>query len=245
MVDASFLFGLLQTDGSQDEQEFTSTIGEHDNIDAAASYTDGQFALIAEYSTAQELSDVGIYLRGLKSVQSVELHTYLTRPGKKIELKKLHLRVLACLDEDARMSIIEIVKKTGLSARRVRRALNEMIESRAVFFRARLELGAESDIPFLIWASYDESKIDPDGITNWLWDDYPLPLWEIYISAMEPVFIALFATDHLTELDSVIRSVRQKEFVKNAKVMVSTHHQYFTGPTRLKLREMIENLDST
>ena len=66
-----------------------------------------------------------------------------------------------------------------------------------------------------------------------------MPLWQIFLSVSEPVAGGLFAVDTLTELDEVVRSLRRSEFIKTAKVSISTHHEYFDGPRSRKIREMI------
>ncbi len=241
MVGSEFVFGLLTTDGSQDEEEFVKKIGSHPGIIAASSYTDGIYALVGEYIDATELMEISTYLRTLDSVDKVEIHTILQgeERGGKGDLTKLHLRVLSCLVDDPRMSIIDITKNTRLTARRVRRVLQEIEETQSVRNSILLELGAASSIPFIAWFTYDANILSPKEFESWLWEDYELPLWQVFVSVSEPVVGALFAVDYLTELDSIVRDVRSNEFVKTVKVGISTHHQYFRGPRGRRLSEMI------
>lgn len=238
------MFGLLTTDGSIDEVELVNRISQNRCIIAASSYTDGTYALVGDYGNTSELMSIGTHLRSLESVKHVEMHTVLQNRGGTMEMNNLHLRVLKCLVEDPRMSIIDITNLTGLTARRVRKVLQDIQESNAVRCSLNLELGAASDIPFLVNLTYDQTSITPEDFTSWLWQEYPLPLWMIYLSASEPVAISLFAVDTLTELDAIIRSLRTKDFVKTAKVTISTHHKYFDGPKRRLLFDMVEKITS-
>ncbi len=239
MVDASFVFGLLLTDGSRDERELVNIIGMNQYIIAAAAYTGGNYALVAEYSTTEELAELSSFLRGVESVQNVELHSYLYPRGKKVKLTKLHLQVLAPLIIDARKSIVEIVKETGISARRVRRALNELIEGDGLKFQALLELGAESGIPFLIKAGYDEKKKSPEEIHEWLQTEYALPFWEVYLSATEPIFYVLMAVDYLTEIEEIVRTMRTSDFILSCSAFIGICHDYFSGPRHRELARLL------
>ncbi len=236
------MFGLLQTDGSIDEIELVNRISQNKCIVAASSYTDGTYALVGEYSNTTELMELGTHLRSLESVEHVEMHTVIQKRGSSMEMSRLHLRVLKCLVEDPRMSIIDITEKTGLTARRVRKILQDILESDAIRCSVDVELGAANDIPYLIWLSYDQSSISPTELTSWFRESYPMPLWQIWLSASEPVVICLFAVDTLTELDEITRSIRKHPFINRAKVTISTHHKYFDGPRRRMLLEMIEGI---
>ncbi len=113
MIGANLVFGLVNTDGTPDEHEWVHKIGGHPSVVAAAAYTDGHYAFVAEYLSPSDLAELSSYLRGLKGTNSLEIHSFVTRHGKKMKLNKLHLRVIGSLIKDARMSIVEIVKETG------------------------------------------------------------------------------------------------------------------------------------
>ena len=55
MVGTSSLFGFLTSDGTRDEIELVDEIGSHQNIIAAAAYSNGTYALVAEYRTSEDL----------------------------------------------------------------------------------------------------------------------------------------------------------------------------------------------
>ncbi len=243
MTSTEHMFGFLRTNGSLDEIKLLTEIAKNRCIIAASSYTDGTYALVGEYSNTNELMEIGTHLRSLKSVSDVEMHTVLQKEGGKMELTSLHLRVLKCLSIDARMSIVEITEKTGLTARRIRKLLQEIQDSGAIRVTANVELGAASDIPFLIRMTYNQSKMTPDNLMDWLWDSYPLPLWQLFMSASEPVAIALFAVDTLTELDQIARHVRSHDFIDTVTVTISTHHKYFEGIRLRKLIEMVKDIE--
>lgn len=243
MLGANHVFGLLKTDGSQDEEEFVTQLGKNDKIIAAASYTGGHYALIAEYRNSQELWDIGAYLRSFNCVEHVEIHQLLINPGETMELTRLHLRVLNYLIDDPRMPIASLAKKSGFTARRARKLVSELVESRAVFFRALLELGAAASIPFLMRITWNEKTVDHQEIRTWLNETFSLSLWDIYISVGTPIIICLFTGENLTEVDQISRITRRHEHIQTVQVLISKHHQYFDGLRNTVLKELLKSED--
>ena len=150
MAGINRLYGMLTTDGSQDEAEFVNTLGANDKIIAAASYTGGNYVLIAEFRDSQDLWEIGAFLRTFDCVNNIETHQLLRPLGQKMEFSKLHLRILKTLNDDPRMSIVDIAEKSRLTARRIRKLVNEIIEGKAIRFTTFVELGAAGSIPFLM-----------------------------------------------------------------------------------------------
>ena len=240
MFDAKPVFGWLMSDGSQDEEEFVSIIGENDAVAAASSYSDGHYALIAGHTTSEELLEFGAFLRGLEGIVDVDLFPMVGGGGGRMEFKTLHLRVLNCLLEEPRMPVVDIAEKAGLTARRVRRILQEMIESSAVYLTILPELGASQDIAYMIELRWDEKIKTFQEIIDWLYSEYPIHHWQDFVSSLEPRMFTLFATEQLTELDLIVRRIRKEEFIKTAKVTVSTHHEYFRDFRYKAMLNMIE-----
>lgn len=240
MTNCDLLFGLIWTDGSNDEVEFVDSIGESQYILAAASYTNGAYALLAEYTSPSQLLEAGAYLRSLPGVENVEIHPLLMEKGGKLELSGLHLRVLNCLVDNSKMPIIDIAQKTGLTARRVRKLVREMVESPAIQFTIGYELGQE-EVPFILRISWDEQVLKHDKIKPWLEDKFGSLLWEFYLSALEPVVFTLFSVENVFEIDSIARAIRREPFVKTVKTLIGKHHRYFGGLSHDKIYDMLRD----
>lgn len=240
MTGSELLFGLLLTDGSQDEEEFVNQLGKHPQIIAAASYTGGHYALVAEYRNSQELWDVTSFLRSFKCVNTVETHQILSHQGSTMSLSKLHLLVLNSLIDDPRKSIASIAEQTRLTARRVRRLVKELVEGEAVHFTVLLELGEAESIPFLMRITWDEKAVDYHTLITWLNEKFPLSLWETYISVDSPVLICLFTGENLNEVDSISRTTRRYKPVQTVTVIIAKHHNYFPGPRDQSMNSLLK-----
>ncbi len=243
MTGANLLFGLLLTDGSQDEEEFVNQIGEHPQIVAAASYTGGHYALIAEYRNSWELLELTSFLRSFKCVNNIETHQILRPRGSTMTLSKLHIRVLNPLIDDPRMSIADIAKTTGLPARRIRKVINELVDRKVVQFTILHEKAEAYGIPFLIRITWDEKLVDYQRLINWLNEKFPLSLLETYISADSAILICFFAGENLNEVDAISRMTRRYEPVQTVKVLIAKHHKYFPGIRDHVLNSLIKEAE--
>ena len=240
MTETSYVFGIVHSDGSPNEIEMVATIGANPHCVAAASYSGGQYCLVAEYHTPQELLEFSTFLRTLDGSESIELHTLVGDPGQKIELSGLHLRILAYLSDDPRMSIVDVATKSGLTARRVRRLLGELETSDAVKFRALLELGAATSIPFIARITWDAKEATYNDIQQWIQKEMILNHWETYVSAMEPTIFSLLSAEDLSEVQRIVGALRTHERIKTVKVMIGGHHDYFRSLRHDKLLELLK-----
>ncbi|MFX1564609.1 MAG: winged helix-turn-helix transcriptional regulator [Promethearchaeota archaeon] len=243
MAGVRLLYGMLATDGSQDEAEFVNTLGGNSKIIAAASYTGGHYVLIAEFRDSQDLWDIGAFLRSFDCVHNIETHQLLSSPGKTMEFSKLHLRILNTLQKDPRMSIVEIAEQSGLTARRVRKLVNEIIKGRAVLFSTFAELGAAGSIPFLMQMTWDERATDHKTIVSWLTETFGSSLWETYISVEAPVIISLLTAENLNELDRISRTTRRHEHIPRVTVQIAKHHNYYPGLRSATLEKLLSNAE--
>ena len=240
MTGTDSLFGLLSTDGSRDEVEMVDAIGSSKYVLAAAAYSDGAYALVAEYNGPEELHELGTFLRTLDSVEKAQLHTFIRSWGSEMKLTKTHLRVLDPLLEDPRLPIVDIAQKTGLTARRVRRLIRELEEGGALRFSALPELGAATSLPYIVRILWNEKTATYETIYDWLQKDYALKHWETYVSASEPVIFSLLVADDITDLTETVRSIRQNKHVTSVKVLIGGYHKYFSSYRREKLIQMVK-----
>jgi len=176
MMESDYLIALVFTDGSEDEEEFIEHIGSHLMVVQVGQLATGVgrlYFIHCEYVGAEGLQNLGTFLRTLDSVSSIELHTTMTQRGEKFDIKKMHLRVLKQLLEDARMQVSEISERSGLTSRRVSRAIQEMHDSNAFWFAARWNLSLGKNTEFYLKVGYDEQASRMDEIDEWLRDRFP------------------------------------------------------------------------
>ena len=233
------VFGLLTSDGSRDEVEVMDEIGAHYGVIAAASYSNGTYALIGEYRTSEELLEITSHLRRIDSIENTEIHQIIQGLGQPFELSRMHLRILKHLIDDPKLSVVEIANRSGLTARRVRRLLSQLEESGAVKFNALLELGAATSIPFLARVTWDERKTNYQEVRDSIKEAYPLSHWETYVSASEPILYSLIAVEGLVEVNEVTSALRKHDKIESVKALVSMFHKFYESITRQTLVDLI------
>lgn len=243
MIDCEFVYGVIETDGSQDDIGFVNLVGDGVGVIAAAAYTDAIYYFIAEYTNHQDLLILGKYLRGLDGVQNLDIYTIISKQGEKMELSKFHRRILRVLLDDPRMTIAGIAEKTRLTAKRVRKALKELENSDAIRFSINWELGAASDIPFILDIATNDQNKTYQEIIEWFRENHGLAFWEGYCAAIEPKMFVLLTVDTLNEVNEITRDVRKQSFAKTVIARVSTYHDFFPGIRYEKMMEIIGDDD--
>jgi DNA-binding Lrp family transcriptional regulator len=241
MMKSEYLIALVLTDGSENEVEFIETMGSNLHIiqvGQVVTHTGRAYLVHCEYISAESLQSLGSFFRTLKPVTDVQLHTILMQRGKVFEIKKLHLRILRYLLENARMQVTEISERTGLTARRVSRAIQELQESDAIWFATRWNLSLGGNTEFYLKIDYDETT-GHEEVEQWLRTSYPLEYWFSFSAVLEPVLFAKFVTEHFRDAEHIARRVKMAPFSKSVDVWLSYPVIKFPRLGRQKLEEMI------
>lgn len=243
MTDTHYVFGLMTCDGSRNEIDIVAEIGTSPYIIAASSYSCGHYACIGEYHTPEQLLELGRHLRSVESLRDVEMHTLVGTWGEKMELTSLHKRILRPLMKNPRMSIVDLAAETGLTARRVRRLLNELEERSAIRFGALYELGAASSLPFIVRLQWNEKEATYIDIHEWIVKEFVLNHWETYISSSEPTIFSLMSAENLTEVQQLVNRLRENKSIKTLESIIGGHHEYFKGIRHARLDELLGSTD--
>ncbi|UCE11370.1 MAG: winged helix-turn-helix transcriptional regulator [Candidatus Thorarchaeota archaeon] len=242
MIDADILLALVHTDGSEDVDEIIQQIGSNPlvlQVSAVASGIGELYLIFAQYVGTTELASLGTFLRGIESVKEVNLHNIIYPRGKKMELKKTHLKVLDSLVTDARMSVRNIARETGMTAKRVRRIIGELEKSGAFLFTLRWNISAGGNSAFHLRVDVDMGQTTAEEVAQWLRDKYPRELWYPFMSAIEPVIFAAFVVDDLYAVQRISSEVRKASFVKATAILLSYSDHKFPWPAEMKLRELL------
>ncbi|MFW9960794.1 MAG: winged helix-turn-helix transcriptional regulator [Candidatus Thorarchaeota archaeon] len=242
MMGSEYLLALIHTNGLEDEEEFIQVIGSNLNVIQVGQLLTGVGRLYfvhCEYVGAEGLHNLGVFLRTLENVTEIELHTTLIDRGKLFEIKKMHLRVLRCLLEDARMQVSDISERTGLAARRVSRAIQELIDSDAFWFATRWNLSLGGNAEFYLKLKHSGQVGVKDKIEDWLRKEFSLEYWYSYFSAIEPTLFAKFVTDHFRDSQRISRIVKNNPHVVSVDVLLSYPVTKFPRLGRTNLEKLL------
>jgi DNA-binding Lrp family transcriptional regulator len=245
MIDADVLLALVHTDGSEVVDEIIDQMGSNPmilQVTIVASGFGGLYLIFAQYAGTAQLAALGTFLRGLESVKDVNLHTLIFPRGNKMELKKAHIKVLSSLVVDARMSIRSIAQETGMTAKRVRRVIGELVDSGAFFFTLRWNISAGENPAFYLKVNLDLTQTSAEEVSAWLKEQYPSEFWYPFISAIEPVIFAAFVVDDLRAVQRISTQVRRAPFVKSTAVLLSYSDRKFPWLGEIKLKELLSGM---
>jgi len=244
MMNGQYLIGMVTTDGTEaeDENEFIDLVGNYPMVTHSFYDSNGICVIFAEVPGTKGLSDLGSYLRSLEHTVEVNMHVLPRERGGTIDLTSTHLKVLKVLRDDPRMAISTLAKKTGLTARRVRRAVNQLIDSQAIRFTILLKLNAGGATMFVIRLTWDEKQSSAPEIINWFKENYPQEFWYFYNSASEPLIWAILVVDHMREAESIVRNLKQVPSVNPTHMVFPYPEKRFKGLGNVMLDDLLESL---
>ncbi|MFX1606062.1 MAG: winged helix-turn-helix transcriptional regulator [Promethearchaeota archaeon] len=245
MIDSDLVLAIVQTDGSEFQEEFIDELGNDPKVVQVSSIACGKgglYCVFAVTSGITALSDFGAFIRTLEPVIDSEIHVLLYPRGKKIKLTKLQLRVLKQLVDNPRMSIVEIAEQASMTARRVRRIIDELQESEGIRFAVLWNLGIGGLTEVLLRIEWDEKNASYEDVIDWLRKEYPLEFWSPFISAAFPVVFARFVVEDLETIESIARVVKRSPFVKSLSTLIFYSNNLFDWPGVTELRRLFDRI---
>jgi DNA-binding Lrp family transcriptional regulator len=244
MIDSDLLLSIIQTDGSEFQEDFIDEMGKNPSVIQVSSVACGKgglYSVFAVTSGLSALSDFGTFVRTLESVTNAEIHVLLYPRGKKINLTKTQLRVLKYLVDNPRMSIVDIAELGSMTARRVRRTIDELQEGNGIRFAVFWNLGKGGLNEVLLRIEWDEKNTTHESVIDWLRKEYPLEFWSPFTSASSPVVFARFVVEDLETIESIARAVKRNPFVKSLSTLVFYSNNIFNWPAVTELRRLFDN----
>jgi DNA-binding Lrp family transcriptional regulator len=244
VIDADFISIIVYTDGSEDQEELIELMGNHQvvhHVSPLVSIEGGAYHLFGQYSGIDMMPLLGQFLNELETVTEVKQYPVLFPKGEKIELTNLQLRVLACVIEDPRMSISDISKCSGLSARMVRRALKQLHEGNAVRFTVRWDINAGGNTSFWLIVRWNQKELTHDQLLKNLQEEFPDDYWTSFVVATEPIVFARFVVDDLQKVNQISGILKKLHYVESAQTLVCYSSYDFRWYGESVIEEMITN----
>ena len=207
-VDHDVAFAILSFEEPPHDEYLVNYLSDSPFISEISRTFDKRVIIIFEYPSPTELSHLTNSFRTMEGVTNVELWTNLVvDKGGKIELTGIHKKVLRSLIKDAKMSISDIAKETGLTPRRISKTIGELIESRAILFTISWVANLAGETTFVSKIYYDASKIEPREFLKMIYPKVTDKFNYAHISGTEPFIIFAFTVDHFTEADKVQKEI--------------------------------------
>jgi len=241
MVGLTFFFGIVETKGTEAPLDFMDQLGESGivaHVSHLAYGNQGGYGIFGHYSTSHALSEALSNIRRMDCVTNIEFHNAITTEGNIIEISNLQKRIIRTIMNDPRMSISDIAQKAGLSARRVRRELDVLIESGAFHFGVRWNLAREGHTQVLTYTEYSRD-FEVNEYIQWIYETFELEAWTVAPSAMEPIIVTQFVTESLVKIPGIINELRRYPGVLSIRDYVVYLTKKYPWPAELLMKDII------
>lgn len=264
MMDAEWLLSRITLEDTHFDPKFLDKIGAHPMVFSAGYLSDGSVLVWAEYVGSKGLAEIGAFLRQLPGASNVEIHTLVADRGGKIEMSQAHLKVLRCLRQDARMSISDISKKSGLTPRRIRGIIQDFhgevgtpietlvdkqykpdirIGQAVLHFRIYWDLNAGGGNAFVLRANWEEGKGSPDEIVRYFKDHFPFEFWFSFTAATEPIIYCVFIINHIRESEKLLPIIRMAPNTSNIEIWLSYPIRKYVGLRESLIDDMLKTMN--
>jgi len=207
-IEAEPFIALVNVDKVNDEEMLIQYLGSSPMIHSVRLDSLGGWVLHGEYIKSKGLAELSSYLWSVEGVTRVDVHPMPYEPRPTLALTHLFLRVLRVLADDARAPTSEIAKQTGLTARRVRRAVQEMVKSGAVRLTARINYNAGGSTMFVVRMIWDPKETNAEQITRWFETRFPQVFWGSEVSASRPLMWVIFILDSMAQSEEIVRATK-------------------------------------
>jgi DNA-binding Lrp family transcriptional regulator len=215
-------FAILKFSEPSTDEYLVEYLSDSEFIGEIARTFDNRALIIFDYPNSTELSRITNSFRKMESVTDVDIMTNLVvDKGGTIELTGIHKKVLRCLLRNARMSISDISKESGLTPRRISKIIHELIDSRAILFTISWVANTAGETTFVSKVHYDASKIEPRDLLKTIYPKMEDSFNYAYISGIEPFILLAFTVDHFSDADRIQKDIMETGFVTTIDSMVT------------------------
>jgi DNA-binding Lrp family transcriptional regulator len=259
MTGGEMLLVLLYLDEPQEGPGLLEKVGADPRIFAGSYLADNRILLYAEYNGAQELDEIGQFLRSMDGVTLQDMHTLIYEKGARCELTKEDLLVIKTLRNNARMPVAKIAAHTGLSPRRIRKILEKLVgegESspefftqtvaagdprttrQCIHFRVRWDLNAGGSTTFMVCINWDVETGTRKELVEWLSKEFSSEYWYALTSASKPALFAVFVVDKIRDAEPIVHRLKKAPSVISTDTLFGYPTILWQGPRDALLEKL-------
>ncbi|MFW9920658.1 MAG: winged helix-turn-helix transcriptional regulator [Candidatus Thorarchaeota archaeon] len=242
MVNAEFAVIFIDSKEYRFDDTIMENIISHPGVLSVGYDNSGSYVIRAEYSGSRGLLEMRSYFESLRGTNKVLIHTIPVNPGSIKEFSEQQLCVIKALRMNPRMSHQGIAKATGLSLKRVRRLLDEIITSNAITLTTEVNLQSSKNTIVVLRMKWDPRKANLDDITNWMESKFSESLYNLSFSAHESVVFAFIILSSLNETIPIVESISVNEALKLESMGAVFTIKRAPGLREMHLDKMLENI---
>jgi DNA-binding Lrp family transcriptional regulator len=239
MADAEYAVCFVINDEYRFDNEFIDKIAAYPGIVSVGYDNSGSYVVYAEFSEANGLLELRSYLEGLKGVKKVLIHPIPAYRGEKTNFTDAQLDVLRSLYQNPRKSYHAISKDTGLSVKRVRKLVNEIVSSKAISFGLRVNLQSSKNTVSVMSLKWNPKETTPEIVAKWLEEEFTDSFYTVSFSANESLAYAFHIFESLNETLPIVQAISEFRGIKLEGMGVVFIIRTMPGLRGTKLKEML------
>ena len=242
MIDADILMCIVQTDGTEDEEQFVEYIGNDPRFSSLGRASGNLYIGFARYMNGTRgLSEIRTFLNK-KFVDNIEIFPLLMNRGGKAELSRAELTILKYLLDNPRMPISEISNKSGISSKMISTIIADLLERDIILFSITYSPGTDS-ILFLEKIEWNDQEMRLDELLEWLPNQFPEDFWiPAGICASEPIIFAAFISNNLARIPEITKRIKENKAVKSVTPIIGQPNKVYPDYSVIKLQELVRNI---
>lgn len=241
MTNEEQVITILDFETTPDEKSVLKILNDNSAVWKVHRSLEDKYVVVGIYFDHEELTNLTLLYRSLEGIREVEMHSrFLRYWGGKVDLTENHKQTLRCLLVDARMSVADIAKQTGLPSNVVNETINEMRESEAVLFTTNTsdyKMGSKTEV--LAKIQWNVGITNHEQVLKWLQDEFPSAYIREFVSVTEPTLFFKFTVNHVQEVEFVMQKAHDSGLISIIESLILFPGTIFPDPRQRRLSELL------
>ena len=225
IIRSEFINAIITLDKIHSEESIFDAITRNESIIAATAILNRLCMVSYEAESSSEEQQTAKYLQSIPGVLSVETYRIQGVPTESnpdggtvtIDFTNEEKEVLRHMMDEPRISINEIVERTGKSYRRIKKILDDIIDARKVRFGLQWNPNAKGNEMFILKMDL-ASEVPFENIDTWLEKDFPDNYWWSFPVSATRCMFSNFVFDRIDQALDSKRRVQRNEMVNSAEL---------------------------
>ncbi|MGY5865323.1 MAG: AsnC family transcriptional regulator [Candidatus Thorarchaeota archaeon] len=241
MTDENLSIAILEFDLVPSEKDILRVLSGNTSVWRVHRALEDKYVVFSVVYSDDELTESAMTFRRLKGIGRVDIYSRFMRHwGGNVELTHVHKKILRCLVKDARMSVADIARKTGLETSVVLKSINHLRESESVLFSIKAtDYLKESRIEILARVQWNVGKTSQEQVSNWLETSFPTVYLREYVSVIEPTLFFNFTVNHVQEVQVVMKKAMESGIISTFTPLILFPGSVLSDPRARRLDEIL------
>ncbi|UCE11691.1 MAG: winged helix-turn-helix transcriptional regulator [Candidatus Thorarchaeota archaeon] len=227
VIDSVMALLVVRSKGTVDETRLASMIAEVPYVFSSGEIRNRVCYVLLEAPTDEKVSKSASKVMSLDGIEDVENYPlsglsedYMDwlRPSiEQLQMKKIHHEVLDCLLVNPRSTAQRIADDLGKNARRVVKALNDLLDSGALWFTVRFHPNVNRGLSVNYKLILDKSKTNQIDLVSALLQEFPKHYFWSFYCRDESILFSYFMFDSFNYVSKIQEQLLEIDGIHSAE----------------------------